>query len=153
QAGTMNSCTTVTCSPTLCTACAVTNPQMHLSKQAIGSGDLCKAQTIRYTITNTGTGDLSGVHIDDQLADGLAIENGGSEHVALNIGTLPQGQSKTLDVKVKANAAGNYSSAASASANDDVNAKSDPLAMAIKAPQLDVSVKAPEKEYLGQDVK
>jgi uncharacterized repeat protein (TIGR01451 family) len=153
QAGTLNTCTTVTCNPTLCTACPVINPQMRLSKQALGSGDLCEAQTIRYTVTNTGTGDLSNVRIDDQLPDGLTTETGGYGRVSLNVGTLAQGATRSLDVKVKANAAGSFSSAASAMANDDVTAKSDALAMAIKAPQLEVSVKAPDKEYLGDDVK
>ena len=153
QAGPMNTCTMVTCSPTLCTACTVINPQLRISKQSLGSGDLCQVQTIRYTVTNTGTGDVSGVRIDDQLADGLMMESGAPGRVSLNIGTLTQGQSRTADVKVKANAAGTFSSTATATADQDITAKSEALAMAIKAPQLAVAIKAPEKEYLGEPLK
>jgi len=152
--GSISSCTSVSCNPTLCMATTVINPAMQIMKEAIGSGDLCEPQTIRYTIKNTGSGDLSGVRIDDQLPDGLAMnDQTAASRVALKVGTIAQGQSKTVDVKVKAAGAGKFASAATATADDDVTAKSEPLAMTIKAPQLEVTLKAPEKEYLGQQVK
>lgn len=154
EAGPINACTSVTCNPTLCTAALAINPQMRLSREAIGSADLCQTQTIHYTVKNTGTGDLTNVRIEDQLPQGFVAEGGSSDRMTIKIGSIPQGQSRTADVKVKASAAGEFSAApATAAADDEVTAKSEALAMAIKAPKFEVALKVPEREYLGQTLK
>jgi len=151
--GSINTCTSVTCNPTLCMATMVVNPQMKLIKEAVGSGDLCEPQILRYTIKNTGTGDLTGVRIEDQLPEGLAMLDKGASRISTNVGTITPGQTKTVDIKVKAAGAGKFSSAATAVADNDVTAKSEALALAINAPQFEVALKAPEKEYLGHPMK
>jgi uncharacterized repeat protein (TIGR01451 family) len=153
QAGKLDSCTSVIYNPTLCTTAMVTNPQMKILKEAVGSanGDMCEPQTLRYTLTNTGSGDLSGVRVEDQLPAGLAAPDG-SQRISFNVGSLAQGQSRAFEVKVKPQHAGNFASAATASADDGVTARSDAASLAVKAPRLQITLSSPNQKYLGDQV-
>jgi uncharacterized repeat protein (TIGR01451 family) len=44
QAGQLNACTSVTCNPTLRTAALITNPQMRLTKESIGSATSARSR-------------------------------------------------------------------------------------------------------------
>lgn len=154
QAGALNSCTSVTYNPTLCTTAMVTNPQMKITKEAVGSatGDMCEEQILRYSVTNTGTGDLAGVRVEDSLPEGLTAPDG-TNRINFTVGSLAQGQTRTFEVKVKPQSGGQFASAATASADDGVTAKSDATPLNVKAPKLEVTLDAPEKEYIGDQVK
>jgi uncharacterized repeat protein (TIGR01451 family) len=152
-AGQINSCVSVTYNPTLCTTAMVINPQLKIIQEATSGReiDICSPMVVKYTVTNSGTGTISNVRVDEPLPEGMTTMDG-QNRVAFNVGTLNEGQSRAFEVKLKAAHPGAYTSTATALADEGLTAKSDELAYTIRAPRLVVSLRAPEKEYLGQDI-
>jgi uncharacterized repeat protein (TIGR01451 family) len=149
--GALASCLSVTYSPTLCTKTEIINPELKLAKQAPSQVDLCEPLVYRYTIRNVGIGPAKNVHIEDALPEGLRTEEGGRA-VAIDVGTLKEGDSKEFAVNLKAQRTGEFVTQAVARGDQGLAAETPPISTAVRAPVLAVAVKLPAKEFIDKPV-
>lgn len=151
QPGALATCITADYQPALCTLTQVVKPVLRVAKQGPQQVDICEPITYTYTIWNDGTGTLQGVRIEDPLADGLITADEQQQQVAIDVGDIPQGESRDFKVQLRAKSKGEFTSRAVArSASDE--AYSNRLTTQVLQPALDVSVQAPEWTYIGQNV-
>jgi uncharacterized repeat protein (TIGR01451 family) len=151
RVGTLAGCLSVTYSPTLCTSTDIINPELKLSKDGARQVDLCEPLVYRYAIQNVGVGPARNVKIDDPLPDGLRTEDGGRA-VAIDVGTLHDGEQREYRINLKAQRTGEFSTQAVARGDQGLQAETTTLSTAVRAPQLSVSVKLQQKEFIDKPV-
>jgi len=151
KVGLASDCIEVSYNNYLCASLNVVEPALSLSKTATARSLKCDEIVLRYTVKNTGTGSADGVSISDTLADGLAMSNG-SRNVSIPVGSLASGESKTFEVKAIASSTGTFESAASASADNGLEASSDETSTAVVAPELAISSDCSETQFLGRNM-
>lgn len=150
EVGAQGDCLAVSYNPTLCSVVNVINPQITLSKEGPQAQYLCDQITYNYTVKNTGTGTAEGIVIQETLPDGLTTADG-KQVLALDVGNLEAGQSKTVKAQVKAERPGEYASRAVAISEGD-SAFSRKVTTTVYEPKLAVDVVGPEWQYLNQPV-
>lgn len=148
QVGTFASCITADYQPTLCTMTKVVQPQLTISKRAPERIDICDPLIYTYTVANRGTGVAQGVRIEDPLPEGLTTEDG-KQQVALDVGDLPAGESKDVEVTLKAERSGEFASRAVAVSESD-KAYSDNTTTTIIQPNLAIEISAPQQQVVNQ---
>ncbi|MBO6513666.1 MAG: DUF11 domain-containing protein [Phycisphaerales bacterium] len=151
QVGQASDCITVSYNNFLCASLNVVEPALALSKTATARTLKCDEIIIRYVVQNTGTGAASGVTITDTLASGLSMANG-SRNVSIPVGTLASGESKTYEVKANAASTGSFSSPASASADNGLEASADATTTVVVAPELSITSNCSETQFLGRNM-
>ncbi|MGH7215150.1 MAG: CARDB domain-containing protein, partial [Tepidisphaeraceae bacterium] len=144
------SCMSVQYNPTLCTTAMVVNPQIRLGLQAPATFDVCEQPTLKYVVSNTGTGTASDVRVQHQLPEGLQTFDG-KNSIAFTVPSLPQGQSKEFAIKLKPQHAGKYDLMATAN-SEEGEIKSEQISSEVVAPKLAVAIKGPEKDYAGKSI-
>jgi uncharacterized repeat protein (TIGR01451 family) len=150
-AGTLDTCLSAQYNPpTLCAQVAIVSPQLKAIAEGPKQVDICQDITYRYTVSNTGTGTAHNVVLREDLPDGLQSPDGGRA-VALNVGDLGQGQSKTVAVHLKAQQSGTFNSKATVT-SDAGNVQTDQIATQVLAPRLAVTIVSPKEQFAGQDV-
>src|SRR5439155_287657 len=83
-----------------------------------------------------------------KLPDGLTTEDGRNA-VAVDVGDLPEGKTKEVTVRVKAAHAGTFTSEATARGGGK-EVVSDRVAIAVRQPKLEVTLRGPSSEYLNK---
>lgn len=137
--------------PPVCLAVKVVDPGLTLTKTAQAQAILCDAIPVTLTVKNTGTCDLCGVIVRDQLPDGLTTTDGRKE-LAYAIPHLAKGESKEFQASLKAEKPGKYINEATATADGDVTAKSNATTTEVVKPELTVTKSGPTTRYLGRPV-
>ena len=140
-------CTSVSYNPTLCVTASVINPQLRLTKSAPDRVSICDTLTWRYTVTNSGTGTARDIRVVDPLPEGLVTAEGGNR-VAFTVDALPEGQSRSIDVRLKARQGGQYASQATAQSRH-TQAKTDQIGTNVLVPQLAIKMSGPEQTYVN----
>jgi len=151
EVGLASDCITVSYNNYLCATLNVVEPALALTKTATERSLQCDEIVIRYVVTNTGTGSADGITISDTLPSGLAMTNG-SRNVSIPVGTLASGESKTYEVKANASSSGTFKSAASASADNGLEASADATTTVVVAPELAISSECSETQFLGRNM-
>lgn len=150
QLGMTERCFAVEYSPAVCTVVAVVNPELRLTKTGPQQALICNPLSYRYVVRNVGTGEAENVRIIDELPPGLTTAQGGNV-VEIDVGALPAGEERSYTVDLRATRTGEYSTRASA-LSEGGEAQAEPVTTLIAQPVLEVSVQAPEFEYLGQSI-
>lgn len=148
--GELVNCSTVTYVPYICVATKVVQPALKLTKTAPAEVLLCDTIPVKIVVTNTGTGAAQNVVVNDDLPKGLTTLDG-KDKVSIPVGTLAGGQSKEINLTLKAAAAGNYTNKAVATADGNLTAN-DSSATKVLEPKLTISKSGPKVVYLGRDV-
>ena len=149
-AGNLSSCTTVSYSPSLCTAMAVINPQIRLSKTGPDRADICEEIVYTYRVTNDGTGTESNVVIEDQLPEGLMTIDG-NRSLKIDVGELAAGDTREFQARLKAERTGQYASQALVRTPVD-QMQSESVSTTVVAPSLALDLSGPQEEFLGKPV-
>lgn len=144
--GTVGSCATVAYNSLLCATIPVVRPALELVKTGPAEVLRCEEIVYRFTVTNSGTGAVSGVTINDPLPNGLTTTDGGS-NITFNVGTLAEGQSKDYTARVQASSVGSYTNRATAS-GDGLTAESGTVNTVVKAPALKITKTGETREYV-----
>jgi len=150
QEGTIANCLAVSYEPTLCVAVRVVKPALQVVKEGPSQILICQDLTYNYRVTNTGSGVVENVRLEDALPEGLQTA-AGQRNFAADIGTLKQGESKNVSAKLRATKTGRFTSRATARSGD-VASQSREVATVVQEPVLAVSVEGPEAQYVGQAV-
>jgi len=151
KVGLASDCIEVSYNNYLCASLNVVEPALALTKTATERSLKCDEIVLRYTVQNTGTGSADGVTISDTLPNGLAMSNG-SRNVSIPVGTLASGESKIFEVKAIASSTGTFESAASASADNGLEASADATSTVVVAPELAISSECSDTQFLGRNM-
>ncbi len=128
----------------------VTSPAVALAKDGPEEADVCQQIDWNYHATNTGSGIARNVSLRDTLPAGLTTIDGQST-VVVDLGDIPAGQTRNATAHLKAAHRGRFSSAATVK-SDAGDAASPSITTVARQPKLEISIKAPEKEYLGKRI-
>ena len=121
---------------------------LHLEAPATAlAGD---SATVRAAVTNAGATPLANATVFARFDDALKSPDGKTA-VELSAGTLAPGQTKTLDFPLTAKTTGRYSVRATATADGNVSATADPVALDVRRAELKVAVTAPKLAYLNAE--
>ena len=133
-----------------CVTTQVIQPKLKIVKS--GPKEVLLCDPIQYTVTvsNTGTGNATNVKITDTLPDGVKTTDGKSD-IAVNIGTLASGQSRTVTINAKASKTGNFTNEATASADGNLNASAK-VTTKVTQPVLAITKKGPARTFIGKTV-
>jgi uncharacterized repeat protein (TIGR01451 family) len=148
--GAMSSCLTVAYAPTLCVGVRVVKPELQLAKAGPSSVLICQPIEYTYTVTNTGTGTVRNVVVEDTLPEGLATADN-NRAVRFTVDSLGAGERKQQAVAVKATRTGQFGSRAVAR-GQGVEAQSREVATQVREAALAVNVEAPESRYSSEAV-
>jgi uncharacterized repeat protein (TIGR01451 family) len=132
-----------------CADTVITAPALALTKTAPAEVLLCDGITYTYTVKNGGDGPATNVKITDTLPAGLTAS--GQGNVAINVGTLAAGESKTFTQKVAVAKTGSYTNAATATADGGLKSEAKATTKVVQ-PVLTIAKKCPEKAFIGRPI-
>lgn len=151
QSGNMPFCTDVTYKlPDLCINPLILEPKLTIAKRATPEVLLCDMIQFTFTVKNTGTGVAENVKIKDSLPPGLKTVDGKSD-VVLDVGTLKAGESKDVNLTVKAEKTGTFTNSAMVVA-EGLSGESNQTKTVVKQPVLAIAKSGPERIYLGRKI-
>lgn len=148
ELGKLDTRSMVTYTPVLAGGTDVINPILKLTKEAPRHADLCEPIEFRYVIENIGVGTETEVRIDEALPEGLLTDEG-KPTLRIVVGDLPEKQSRSFVVKVRAARTGEFSTRAQARGFGTATQSSE-LATAVHAPKLAIAMTGPASEYVGK---
>jgi uncharacterized repeat protein (TIGR01451 family) len=149
-AGPLPCCASVAYTSALCMTGVAVAPALKIEKVMPADAMACDNIPMKITVTNTGSGTVRGVRIEDALPEGLTLADGKTSYAA-DIGNLAAGQSRTVDVMLKATKTGEYKNTAMAKSADGINAESNSTTTAVKKPVLTITKAAPDKIFAGSN--
>ncbi len=143
-------CTTVE-TPVIpaCADIRIVQPRLELMRIAPPEVLLCEPIPVIFVVTNSGTGSAQDVTIVDALPAGLRTIDGKSKLV-LDVGILPEGQSRQFSAELRASKTGKYVSKAVASSITGLSAESAETTTIVSLPVLTIANKGPRQAYLGR---
>src|SRR5690606_36175845 len=136
-------CFAVDFSPVACTAVAVVNPELRLTKAAPEAVLVCQDLVYRYSVQNVGTGTARNVRIVDRLPEGLVTAEGRNT-VTLEAGDLAAGQSRDFTVTLRPSRTGEFTTQAMVMSDSPGEIRTEPVTTMIFQPELEVVVQGPE---------
>jgi uncharacterized repeat protein (TIGR01451 family) len=117
EAGSFRSCTSVTYEPELCTVLEVMVPALTLETQAPRQILVCDPLVMKVRVANAGSERLEGVRVEGQLPEGWTPEKEGAAP-AVDVGALDVGQSRDVELRLKASRKGTFTHRAVARSGD-----------------------------------
>lgn len=142
DAGTFRSCTSVTYEPELCTQLEVTAPALTLQAEAPREILVCDPLVLKARVANAGTARLPDVRVEARVPDGPPA--------TADAGPLDVGQSKDVELRLKAPRTGELAPALVARAGD-VTAEAT-ARTAVREPVLALEQTAPAEATVGGKV-
>ncbi len=134
-----------------CAAIRIVQPRLELMRAMPAEVLLCEPIPVVFVVTNSGTGFAKDVTIVDTLPAGLRTIDGKSKLV-LDVGTLPEGQSRQFSAELRASKTGKYVSKAVARSITGLTAESAESTTIVSLPVLTIDNKGPRQAYLGRIV-
>ncbi|MCI0362103.1 MAG: DUF11 domain-containing protein, partial [Planctomycetaceae bacterium] len=122
-----------------------TRPQLTVEHTAPPKVLIGESLTVGITVANPGTGPATGVMIEEDVPDGLAHVAG--RQLEYEVGTLRPGESKRLELALKADKPGLIENTIVVRGDGNL-AASHRVQVEVVAPQLEVDVSGPKKRFL-----
>jgi uncharacterized repeat protein (TIGR01451 family) len=147
--GSVKGCTSATWTNAMCCVTNVVQPALKIVKSVTpDNGTPCDSFTYKIDVSNTGTGAATNVKVNDNLPAGVTSD--GKSALAWDIGTLATGQTVTKTFTAKAAKVGSYTNNASTTADNNLSATSNNVAITVKAPQLAIAKTCPGVLRVGR---
>lgn len=151
-AGAATNCLSVSYANRLCASTNVVEPMLQLTKTATPEVcGTCGDVTLTYAVRNAGTGTAENVVIKDTLPEGLATRDG-RNLVELRAGSLAGGVERIYNIHTVAAKRGTFASAAYATSDSGITAKSGEPTTVVKQPAFAFSCDANNRVFLGRDL-
>lgn len=122
-----------------------TRPQLTIEHTAPPKILIGESLTVGITVSNPGTGPATGVIIEEDIPEGLAHVAGAQ--LEYEVGTLRPGESKRLELSIKADKAGVIQNTIHAHGEGGLAAQHT-VQIEVVAPQLQVEVDGPKRRFL-----
>lgn len=146
----VTSCLSATYNQRACATISVVQPKLQLTVSTPPQALVCDNIPVRYTVTNNGTGVAKAVTIEQPLVQGLAT-SAGQNRVVAAVGDLGPGQSKTVEVMLKASGPAKVESVVRAAGEGGLKAEA-PVSQVIRQPQLLVQLSGPQQVFVGRPI-
>ena len=161
EEGMIDTCTWATYDAASCQSFQVVKPELTLDHrfvnaagETINSAYACDEVFIVYRLTNTGSGATPAVTVNETLPQGVARAQG-SGPMKVDAGSIAAGkafESKPMKVDLEKVEADSIRARAVASAGS-MSEVADGSTLRVYKPSIDLSVQAPEQEYVGRDTR
>ena len=148
QPGNFTYCAGVSYRQALCIPVKVVKPSLKLVKTAPDELLICDPITLKFVVSNTGTGIARNVNVKDDLPAGLETMDG-EKSVLLDAGDLDEGESEEFVVNVKATKTGKYTNRATAMADGIAGVDSGATATTVLKPVLQLALSGPDSKFVG----
>jgi uncharacterized repeat protein (TIGR01451 family) len=125
-----------------------TKPQLVIEMAGPGKALIGEPVTLSITVSNPGSGVATGVVLEERLPPGLHHPSG--SELEYPIGNLRPGESKKLNLRLTAAAAGPITNVLTARADGSLRAE-DRLNLEVVAPKLDLAMEGPKRRYLERE--
>jgi uncharacterized repeat protein (TIGR01451 family) len=125
-----------------------TRPKLVLQTTGAGRVLIGEEATLTFTVSNPGSGVATGVVLEEHIPAGLQ-HPAGSE-LEYPVGDLKPGESRKLELKLRAGKAGALTNVAGARGDGSLRAEHR-FDLEVVAPQLDVAVNGPKRRYLDRE--
>ena len=145
--GEIGSVATVTFAAAVTSRTRVTRPELALEVVAPKDVLIGEDLVMRIRVSNTGTGVATGVVLSNLLPVGLSHPAGGE--LEYEVGDLPPGEMRELDLELKASKAGAAVNRLVARGDGQLQVEKQ-TQLAVLAPGLDVALDGPRKRYLDR---
>ena len=146
----MLACTRVTYVPMLCLGPEATVSGLKLTLEAPGQAMVCDGITEKIKIENTGADLMGDINISQALPEGLTTVEG-KNSLEIRAGKLAGHETKTFDMKLKAQKAGSYIHKVRAVASNGLSISAAPVTTVVKQPVLKIAMNGPEKVFMTRD--
>jgi uncharacterized repeat protein (TIGR01451 family) len=147
QEGTIVNCASVSADPRTCASTRVVHPAIELTKNEPQDVTICDPIPVTLVVKNTGSSQLTGVKVSDNLPNGLTSD--GKSSLEFNAGTLAPGESKEFKFNAVASTTGKHDNAAQVTSDQGVTAKAS-ASTTVHQALLTIACKAPEERYMGR---
>ena len=149
EAKPIRQCSTVSYDPTLCSELAVVSPSLKLALRAPASTLQCAGYEVIFSVSNDGTGTARGVVIQEQLPEGVTLDDG-AKQVRIDVGDVPAG--KTMEFKriVRPSETGSVTLAGDATGANGLSAEAAGVETAVTEAKLEITSEAPEMRFIGR---
>lgn len=124
-----------------------TRPQLKVEHTAPPKVLIGQGVSFNIKISNPGTGAATNVVLEEDVPDGLSHPAG--NELEFEVGTLRPGESKTLELTLKAEKPGQITNVLVVRGDAGLSAE-DRIPVEVIAPQLEVDVKGPSRRYLDR---
>lgn len=124
-----------------------TRPQLKIEHTAPPKVLIGQGVSLAIKITNPGTGAATNVVLEEDVPDGLSHPAG--NELEFEVGTLRPGESKTLELTLKAEKPGQITNVLVVRGDAGLSAE-DRVSIEVIAPQLEVDVKGPSRRFLDR---
>ncbi|MDR3211469.1 MAG: DUF11 domain-containing protein [Planctomycetota bacterium] len=131
-------------------ATRVVQSNIALAKTLPAQVELCDIIPLCLTVQNVGSAVAGNVKISDPLPDGLTTVDGKTE-IAINVGNLAVGASKTYTVDLKATRTGQFTNTASASGDRGIISQAS-ASVTVKQAKIALSASAPIEGYISTNI-
>lgn len=149
KAGQIGSVATVNFVTEVASETKITSPKLAIksdSPQAVKPGEIT---VVNYTITNSGTGDAKNVYIRSIIPP--QFTHPGGDDLEYNVGVIPAGQTKQIQLKLKAIKPGAGKNISSVMGDGNLKAETEvPLKVIGNGEQFLLTRKGPKNRYLGR---
>lgn len=147
QAGAVSGCSAVSYNTNLCLGLNVVSPALTANATLPADVLLCDRIPLKITVTNSGTGTAKNIKVTDTLPEGLLTADGRQE-LSIDVGSLAAGESRTVEVLLKASKTGSFQTQLEAQA-DDIAVQAVAAAVVVRQPKLVVSKSGPKNIFVG----
>lgn len=148
--GIVGTCASISYNSQLCASVPVVSPELRVVKSGPAEVLRCDPITYNFVVTNTGTGAIDNVVVNDPLPSGLRSSTGGNS-LSFNAGTLAAGQSKEFSAQVVAERTGEFSNRATASGGG-LTAESGNVVTNVLAPSLEIDMDCDGQGFIDRTV-
>lgn len=148
RSGEMTGCASVTFSTLVCSTTRIVDPKLMLTKEMPRDALLCDEIPIRITVANSGSGVARGVKVTDNLPPGLTTLDGKNAFM-FDLGDIPAGQARPMEIKVRAARTGAFVNTARATDEGGRSAEAS-ASTTVRRCNLVVTKKGPDVRYIGR---
>jgi uncharacterized repeat protein (TIGR01451 family) len=130
--GNLESCSTVSASPSVCVTTLVGKPQLAIKKTGPEFAQIGQDVTYSVVVENSGNTTAKDVVVTDKVPDGMSSSTGQQE-LTFQVGDLAPAASKTISVPLKANQRGKFTNTAVASSSNAGKVSADAVTTVVQA--------------------
>lgn len=148
-AGQIGSVATVNFVTEVASETKITSPKLAIQSDQPGAVKPGEITVVNYTITNSGSGDAKNVYVRSIIPP--QFSHPGGDDLEYNVGVIPAGETKQIQLKLKAIKPGAGKSVSSVIGDGNLKAETEvPLKVIGTSAQFLLTRKGPKNRYLGR---
>lgn len=149
EAGQIGSVATVNFVTEVAAATKITSPKLIIKSDQPGAVKPGEITVVNYTISNSGTGDAKNVYVRSIIPP--QFSHPGGDDIEYSVGVIPAGETKQIQLKLKAIKPGAGKNVSSVIGDGNIKAETEvPLKVIGNSEKILLTRKGPKNRYLGR---